>query len=147
MKTLHLRHSHRVLALWLATIVAPIGLFAQPCEPKNAMLQGPYVTHATGFAGGTPIAVVGITTYDGSGGFSLSATASFNGTIFKGGSGTGTYTINSDCTGSQTFGSEPNTAHYDLVVTPDARQITYIQTDAGTVVTVTSVRLRRSPPL
>ena len=147
MKAIPLWHFCRLLPLWVAAIAAPIGLGAQPCEPKNAMLQGPYLTHATGFAGGTPIAVVGITTYDGSGGFSLSATASFNGTIFKGGSGTGTYTVNSDCTGSQTFGSEPNTAHYDFVVTPDARQITYIQTDAGTVVTVTSLRLRRSPPL
>lgn len=106
-------------------------------------MNGAYVSHATGSLGGSPIAVVGITTYDGRGAFRLSGTASANGNIAKGFSGSGTYTVNRDCTGSQTFGSGPGAANYDFVVAPDGRRITYIQTDAGTVVTVTSVRLSR----
>jgi len=131
------------LPLWLATALTPMGLWAQSlCPRENATLNGAYVTRATGSVGGAPLAVVGITTYDGRGGFQLSATISFNGAINKG-AGSGTYTVNRDCTGSQTFGSGPGAAHYDLVVTPDGRKITYIQTDTGTVVTVTSVRLSR----
>jgi hypothetical protein len=90
-------------------------------------------------AGGAPIAVVGITTYDGRGGFQISATVSVNGTILKPPAGTGTYTVNLDCTGSQTVG----TSHYDFVVTPDGSKITYISTDPGTVLTVISERLDR----
>jgi hypothetical protein len=124
----------------LAAAWAPIALQAQSqqCVLENATLSGSYVTKATGFSGGSPFAVVGVSTYDGKGNFQFTATASANGTIFRG-TGPGTYTVNRDCTGKQTFG--PDLAHYDFVVSPDGRKITYIQTDAGAVVTVTSVRL------
>ncbi len=127
--------------LFLAVALAPITVRAQSqqCVLENATLNGSYVTKATGFAGGSPIAVVGITTYDGKGNFQFTATVSANGTISRG-TGPGTYTVNRDCTGSQTFG--PGFAHYDLVVSPDGREVTYIQTDAGTVITVRSVRLQ-----
>jgi hypothetical protein len=129
----------RGLTLGLTMVLAPIGLYAQSaCPQESRTLNGAYVTHATGSVGGAPIAVVGVTTYDGQGNFTFSATVSFNGNVSKG-SGSGTYTVNSDCTGSQNFG--PGIAHYDFVVYGGGREITYIQTDPGTVVTVSSTRL------
>jgi hypothetical protein len=139
MKTTPLPPFLRGVPLLLTTALAPMGLWAQPqeCPLQNATLDGAYVSHATGFSGGNPIAVVGITTYDGQGNFQLRATVSVNGTILRPPIGTGTYTVNRDCTGSQTIRS----AHYDFVVTPDGREVTYISTDPGNVITVTSVRL------
>jgi hypothetical protein len=140
-KTMRSLGFFRGLTLWLMTTLTPIGLWAQsPCPQESATLNGAYVTYATGSVGGVPLAVVGVTTYDGRGNFDFSATVSFNGTVSKG-SGSGTYTVNRDCTGSQIFG--PGIAHYDFVVTAGGQQITYIQTDSGTVVTVTSIRLGR----
>ena len=74
------------------------------------------------------------------GNFQLTGTAGFNRTIYWGLSGTGTYTVNPDCTGSQIFGSGPTASHFDFVVTADGGKITYIQTDTGDV-TATAVRL------
>jgi hypothetical protein len=138
MKTTPLPRFFRAVPLLLTALV-PMGLWAQSqqCPLQNATLDGAYVSQATGFAGGNPLAVVGITTYDGNGNFQLKATVSVNGTILRPPTSTGTYTVNGDCTGSQTLGS----SHYDFVVTPDGRKVTYISTDPGTVITVTSVRL------
>ena len=139
MKTIRSLGFLRGFTLGLMTVFAPMGLYAQSaCPQQSGTLNGPYVTHATGSIGGAPIAVVGVTTYDGHGNFTFSATISFNGSVSKG-SGSGTYTVNRDCTGSQNFG--PEIAHYDFVVNGGGREITYIQTDPGTVVTVTSTRL------
>ena len=92
----------RGFMLWLTmAALTPTGLYAQShCPQENATLNGAYVTHATGSVGGAPLAVVGVTTYDGRGNYTFSATVSFNGTISKG-SGSGTYTVNRDCTGSR----------------------------------------------
>jgi hypothetical protein len=48
------------------------------------------------------------------------------------------YTVNADCTGSKIFGG---TQHYDFVVSPNGRLITFIVTDAGVVLSGTGVRL------
>src|SRR5688572_8091051 len=99
----------RGFMLWLTMALTPMGLYAQShCPQENATLNGAYVTQATGSVGGAPLAVVGVTTYDGRGNYTFTATVSFNGAISKG-SGSGTYTVNRDCTGSQTFG--PGIAH------------------------------------
>jgi hypothetical protein len=120
-------------------MLAPMALWAQSqeCTRLNATLRGAYVSHGTGSVGGAPITVVGITTYDGQGGFQLTATVSINGTVLKPPPGTGTYTVNRDCTGSQTVGS----SHYDFVVTPDGKKVTYISRDSGAVITVISERM------
>ena len=123
----------------LAVALSPGLLRAESqCVRENATLSGSYITKAVGFAGGNPVAVVGISTYDGKGNFQFSATISQNGTIVRGG-GPGTYTVNRDCTGTQDFG--PGFAHYDFVVSENGDKVIYIQTDTGTTITVTSVRL------
>ena len=57
----------------------------------------------------------------------------------------GTYKLNRDCTGSLTlnFSPAPN-GHYNLVASPDGRQITMISTDKGDVLVSTATRLDRS---
>jgi len=89
----------------LAVALSPGLLRAESqCVRENATLSGSYITKAVGFAGGNPVAVVGISTYDGKGNFQFTATISQNGTIVRGG-GPGTYTVNRDCTGTQNFRS------------------------------------------
>jgi hypothetical protein len=139
MRTTRSRHYFRCVLPLLITVLVPLALSAQSqeCTRLNATLRGAYVSHGTGSVGGAPIAIVGITTYDGQGGFQLTATVNINGTVIKPPTGTGTYTVNRDCSGSQTVGS----SHYDFVVTPDGSKVTYISTDPGAVITVISERL------
>jgi hypothetical protein len=66
---------------------------------------------------------------------------SANGTITRGITATGTFIVNRDCTGSKTFGSGPTAAHYDFVITPDGSMITWVETDAGVVISGQAVRL------
>jgi hypothetical protein len=50
-----------------------------------------------------PVAVVGLNTFDGAGNISATATAAIKGGIHTGLTTSGTYTVNSDCTGSITY--------------------------------------------
>jgi hypothetical protein len=50
-----------------------------------------------------PAAAVGVFSFDGLGGVSASYTLVINGVISTGQTGSGTYTVNSDCTGSVSF--------------------------------------------
>ena len=111
------------------------------CPLGNATKRGTYVVSGAGtIVGLGPISAVGEITYDGQGNSVATYTASVNGTIHKGVSVTGTYTVNADCTGSH---SESDGSHYDFVVTPDGNTAKWIETDTGTVVTGTEVRLKR----
>ena len=101
------------------------------------------MSHGTGTVVGLgPVSAVGTITYDGNGNLINPFTASVNGAIFRGVTQTGTYTVNPDCTGTVVQGG----AHYDFVVAPDASTVFWIETDAGTVVTGTAVRLRHDEP-
>ena len=111
---------------------------------SQATLSGTYVTSGTGTVpGGTTGALayvtVGKVTYDGRGGGVSSGTSSVAGTISRSKS-TATYTVNADCTGSKNF--EGTT--FDFVVTADGREIFFIVTNAGTVISGRAVRLDNS---
>jgi hypothetical protein len=82
-------------------MLTPVGGWAQSvtCHQGSFTLRGQYVLRSTGTMAGNPFAAVGKESYDGQGNFQLTGTASFNGTIYRGLSGTGTYTVNPDCTG------------------------------------------------
>lgn len=68
-------------------------------------------THSVPWAG------VGVLSFDGAGNVSFSATSSINGKILAGGgSSAGTYTVNSDCTGSVVFTSGPGAGETDNFV-------------------------------
>ena len=109
------------------------------CPLQNATLHGTYLVAGTGtIVGLGPISAVGEVTFDGQGHSIATYTASVNGTIHKGITVTGTYTVNPNCTGSH---AESDGSHYDFVVAPDGNKVTWIETDAGVVVSGTEVRL------
>jgi hypothetical protein len=77
------------------------------------------------------LASIGRLEADGNGALNGTDTFSFDGTIVKR-KMTGTYTINSDCTGSASLqNSDNSTAHLDLVVVNNGKEINVIQTDPG----------------
>jgi hypothetical protein len=86
------------------------------CPAGNETVRGPHLTQGTGYIVGVgPITLVGLMTYDGKGGGVLVSTLSVNGAISKG-TLTATYTVNSDCTMTQTLSNGNNS---DGVVAPD----------------------------
>jgi hypothetical protein len=145
--------------LFLLTFaLAPAALLAQPqqCLLQNAVLTGAYVITTTGTAGSPvwapftgPVATVGRYVFDGLGNFENTtvtiATANPPANVTPPFVVNGTYTVNRDCTGSLTlnFSPSPN-GHYNLVASPDGRQITMISTDKGDVLVATATRLERS---
>jgi len=108
---------------------------------SNASLQGTYgytsigtITSPPDIAG--PIAEVGAQTFDGRGNTTATATLSSNGTIFPL-TITGTYTVNSDCTGTFTLQVAPFGITVDVLFVIDDgwNEFRAIETDAGFVIT------------
>ena len=108
------------------------------CPRQNATLHGTYMSHGTGTVVGVgPVSAVGTITYDGDGNLTNPFTLSVNGAVSRI-TQTGSYTVNRDCTGTVVQGG----AHYDFVVAPDASTVFWMETDAGTIVTGTAVRMK-----
>jgi len=79
--------------------------------------------------GSITVAGVGLVTFDGNGNLSASETVNLGGLIMPV-NVTGTYTVNSDCTGSFTT----SRAHLNLVIVRNGREILAVNTDPGHVV-------------
>lgn len=80
-------------------------------------------------------AAVGQLNFDGSGGLTGVANLSVNGTIFSSLPLTGTYQINSDCTGSAKFLPQgKSTFNLYLLVIAAGKTMMSLETDAGTIV-------------
>ena len=127
------------LALAIITFALAPQAFSAQCPLGNATLHGSYTVFGTGtIVGVGPVTVVGVHTWDGQGNTVATYTASVNGTIFTDVTVTGTYTVNSDCTGSN---AESDGSNYSLVASPDGHGTTWIRTDAGTVISGTETRL------
>jgi len=77
----------------------------------------------------TPVAGGGFVTFDGDGNLSASETVSVGGQVNPVNT-TGTYTVNSDCTGTFTT---PH-AHLNLVLLRKGREIQAVNTDPGNVI-------------
>jgi hypothetical protein len=108
-------------------------------------MHGTYALSESGFAGGAPIGGIGEVVYDGHGnGKLVTETLSLNGTILAGITGTGVFTVNSDCTGHKTFTTSAGESHFDFVITADGSRITFIQTDSGVVGTGSAIRIDRT---
>jgi hypothetical protein len=142
------------LAISLLTIFATqkawtnqngIALAAGPAESCSVgTLRGSYLFAAHGFniVGGVaqPKAIVEGIDFNGDGTLvSPFATVSINGTIIHSSGSLGTYTVNTDCTGTLSFTGGPS---FDIFVEPSGRQLWMIQTGPGSPVfggTVTRV--------
>lgn len=100
------------------------------------MLRGSYVFNAHGWniVGGVaqPKAIVEGIDFNGDGTLvSPFATVSINGTIIRSSGSPGTYTVNTDCTGTVSFTGGPS---FDISVNQGGRQIWMIQTGPGSPV-------------
>jgi hypothetical protein len=106
----------------------------------NRSLRGAFSHSASGFdiapAGtATPIAGVGTDIFDGNGGVVSTATISLNGVIIPL-TATGTYNVNSDCTGTYVI---PGT-RLSFVITDSGNEIQAICVDPGIVLSHTFKR-------
>jgi hypothetical protein len=126
----------------LAAALAPQALRAQQAC-SNSSLKGTYMASSTGTVVGVgPAAVVNGITFDGKGtGTVFAETVSFNGTITTGVTGTLTYTVAADCSGSDTITMSTNqTADFNLIVNVNGSSFFFISTDSGFVSSGQGVR-------
>jgi hypothetical protein len=124
----------------LALTVAPIAK-ADSKGCSNATLKGAFADKDTGFitappALAGPFAGVQTEIFDGNGVLTTAGMASLNGNIVAV-TGTGTYTVNPDCTGTYTVQISPLglTGHAFFVIDDSGNELQIIVTDPGTVIT------------
>jgi hypothetical protein len=109
------------------------------CPRGDATLRGAYMSQGGGTITGVGLITFQGTVYlDGKGGVKNPFTASFNGTIVRV-VAPGTYTIESDCTGTMVLGGAD---HFDMRISPDGSRIDYIKTDAGAIVSGRATRVQ-----
>lgn len=114
-----------------------------------ATLKGLYMFAQSGYqsVNGTlvPLGVTGKGVFHGNGAIDTLATLSVGGSIVPDDAAPGTYTLNSNCTGTVTVHMTPPTpdVHLDIFVAPDGEEIFAIETDAGTVLSGTEHRVAR----
>ena len=136
-----------LLCIVFAATLAPT-VRADDHACSNRSVAGPYGYTTTGTRLGIgPVAAVGIFTLDRNGNVLRGKqTVSFNGTIAEE-TYTGTYVVNSDCTGTATLvvsSSIPafnRTSTLDLVWVDNSSAIRMIFTNAQTIITVDAKRL------
>ena len=114
---------------------------------SNASMRGTFAYTSTGsIASPTAIAgpfvEVGTQFFDGTGSTTATATLSQNGNILPI-TVTGTYSVNSDCTGTMTVQVSPIgvTVHVFFVIDDNLSEFQAIETDAGLVITRNGKRL------
>jgi hypothetical protein len=102
-------------------------------------LRGSFGVTTTGFivAFGPvgPVADVGVITFDGNGGVSQTTTVSLNGIIIPSRTSSGSYVVNSDCTGSQSLQLPPpaGASNSNFVIVDHGRELRLINTGNGRV--------------
>jgi hypothetical protein len=135
-----------LLCIVFAATLAPAAR-ADDHACSNRSVAGTYGYTTTGTRLGIgPVAGVGVSTLDRNGDVSGKQTVSFNGVIANE-TYTGTYTVNSDCTGTATLvvsSSIPafnRTSTLDLVWVDNSSAIRMIFTNAQTIITVDAKRL------
>ncbi len=112
-----------------------------------ATLRGLYMFAQSGYTtvNGSlvPEGVTGKAAFHGNGTFDSLATISIGGTIMPDDAAPGTYTVNSDCTGTVTVLMKAPTpdVHLDIFVAPDGNKFFTIQTDPGNVLSGTERRV------
>jgi hypothetical protein len=90
-----------------------------------------------------PIAVMSRQTFDGAGNFSTSNTSNLGGLVFTA-TGSGTYTVNADCTGTITaLLTNGETIHSSFVIVDGGRQLLSVSTDSFVVGYGTATRIEK----
>lgn len=94
---------------------------------SNKTLKGTYSYAAQGYEAGSPFGESGMETYDGKGTVTGLGSDSSNP---DNGSFTGTYTVNSDCTGVVDYGDD---ILYNIYVKPDGSAFSFLDQTVGNV--------------
>ena len=119
----------------IVTTVLALGLAAWG-QCSDANVTGKYGFAVSGLdKNGNPIGLLGYFKADGKGTFKGTETGSDDGTVFTNLTLTGTYSINSDCTGSGTakLKGQKGTNHFNLVVVSSGKSLQILSTDAPDV--------------
>ncbi|HVO61007.1 MAG TPA: hypothetical protein VMT53_08725 [Terriglobales bacterium] len=129
-----------LLALTAAVALVP----AVHAQCTAATLTGNYGLTFAGFTSRghstqgneVPWVVVGVVTFDGTGNVSLNYAGAINGSPFANQTGSGTYAVSSDCTGSMSFtGGDAAGTHASMVLVSGGSEIFCLITDAGSSAT------------
>jgi len=132
-----------VMLLILSATVVPSAYADSGCS--DATITGKYGFNLSGFTvpgkptkgHEVPWAATGILAFDEAGNVSASYAAVINGTSFKNQTTSGTYTVNSDCTGSLSFTSGDDAGGtFNLVIIGDGTEILALSTEKGSTATV-----------
>ena len=135
-------------ALTLALAIAPTAQ-AQAADKgcSNATLRGSYAQTGSGVVTAPPdqagpFANVGTLIFDGNGGLTGALTVSSNGSSAQV-TETGTYTVNSDCTGTYTVQIAPFgiTSQAYFAIDTNGDELEIIVTDPGSVITCVAKKL------
>ena len=112
--------SATIRSLGIAVVVLNLayGIQAQDRETcSNATLHGSYGLHATGtLPGGAPIAAVGRFEFDGAGNLKGRLFVRAGGNNMQPPEFAGTYSVNPDCTMTDTWGPPVNSTHVAVIV-------------------------------
>jgi hypothetical protein len=125
----------------LALSIAPAAKAADK-ECSNATLKGTFADRDTGWiyvapppAAPVPFAGVSLDAFDGNGNLTVTGTGSVGGNVSPGTStSTGTYKVNSDCTGTYTVTGGGLTVHAFFVIDDSGNELHIVITDPGTVI-------------
>jgi hypothetical protein len=132
---LHGRDAHFVPIVRAANL--PDNSPDEPCSVGS--LNGSFGVTTTGFivAFGPigPVADVGVIAFDGSGGVSQTTTVSLNGAIVPNRTSSGSYVVNSDCTGSLSLQLPPpaGASNSSFVIVDHGKELRLINTGNGRV--------------
>jgi hypothetical protein len=116
--------------------IVPVAHAQSGCSVTT--LSGNYGFTGSGFASPrakaaeVPVAFSGLETFDGAGNLSATFTSANNGIISAGETTTGTYSVNSDCTGSASLAPAGT---FNFVIVNGGVELMVIQTDPGDTVT------------
>jgi len=126
------------LSLLILALAASSTLKAHASGCTNLTIKGAWVNSLHGLIflpDGTSLVLTGVTktTYDGSGNLTALDASGVNGNVPTGWrTGTGTYTVNPDCTGTETI-SFPGQAdiHAQFVLAQSGNKLHYVNVDPG----------------
>ena len=149
--TMKFRISVFLLTLGLAALSTSTA-YARPCS--NQTLKGTYANSLHGLifvpGGSAPLVLAGVvkSTYDGNGTFTQVDAVGVNGSGVTPGwrPGSGTYSVNPDCTGTQTIviPGMPD-LHLQFVVSPSGNTSHFVVIDPGLATAGDSERIDKSP--
>jgi hypothetical protein len=140
---MNIRSAFQLSTIGFATLIA-LSTFSKHVVPKVqahevsegcslASLKGDYGSVLKGeVLGSGPIVSVGVTTFDGKGHFVADQTINSNGNVAQS-SGTGTYTVNRNCTGN----AEPaGLGPHSFVIIDSGKQMDLMDNNATEVLTI-----------